>query len=202
MVMTLPLVRSSRLFVAVLLAAGLVASATDGFAQPPPRGGDRPVQRTLSRKEIYANLSNELGVKDAEAKALVQSVEDRGFPPRETVVLLLLAKARADRLIEEGKVSKGQGLDALHASVDFLVGLVEKEKAGWLALVQKTGVQVDLTAVVARANQIIGFFSERAGVSRTVPVREVPIALKPPASEKPAQETPAKQEEQEEQKDE
>jgi hypothetical protein len=176
-------VRASGVFLVVALAAGLLASTPESFAQPPSRGQDRPVQRTLPRKEIYANLSKELGVKDAEAKALVESLEDKGFPPRETVVLLLLAKARADRLIEEGRYPKGQGLDALNASVDFLVGLVEKDKAGWLALVENTGAKIDLTTVVAKANQIIGFHSERAGVSRTVPVVERGVASKGQSSQ-------------------
>ena len=183
MLIRMPVVRLSGFFLVVLLTAGLFASTTQSFAQPPPRGQDRPVQRTLPRKDIYANLSKALGVKDAEAKALEQSTEDKGFPPRETVVLLLLAKARADRLIEEGEFSKGQGMDALNASVDFLVGLVETKKAGWLVLVQNTGAKVDLTTVVAQANQIIGFHSERAGVSHTVPVLERGVASKGESSE-------------------
>jgi len=171
-------VRSSGSFLVVLLAAGLFASTTESFAQPPPREQDRPVQRTLPRKDIYGNLSKALGVTEGEAKVLEQSTEDKGFPPRETVVLLLLAKARADRLIEEGKFSKGQGMDALNASVGFLVGLIEKDKAGWLALVQTSGGKVDLSAIVTKANQIIGFHSESAGVSRTVPVIERGVAVK------------------------
>jgi len=200
MVIALPLVRSSRVFVVVLLAAGLVAAATDGIAQPPPRGGDRPVQRTLPRNEIYAALGTGLDVGREEAKSLVQSVENKGFPLRETVVLLLLAKARADLLIEEGKLSKKQGAQALTESAEYLVGLVQKEKAGWLVLVQKTGAKVDLSAVVAKANQIIGFFSERAGVSRTVPVVEQPIVveeqvvLEEQATEEPKPEIPTEQE--------
>ena len=178
MLTRMPGVRSSGSFLVVLLAAGLVASMTESFAQPPPRGQDRPVQRTLPRKDIYANLSKALGVTEGEARALEQSTEDKGFPPRETVVLLLLAKARADRLIEEGKFSKRQGMDALNASVDFLVGLIEKDKAGWLALVRNSGAKVDLSAVVGKANQIIGFHSESAGVSRTVPVIEREAAVK------------------------
>ena len=167
----------SRFFLMVLLAAGLVASVTESMAQPSPRGQDRPVQRTLPRKDIYASLGQALGIPQGEAKTLEQSTEDKGFPPRETVVLLLLAKARADRLIEEGKFSTGQAMDALNASVDFLVGLVEKDKAGWLVLVENTGPKVDLSTVVAKANQIIGFHSERAGVSRTVPVTEREVAV-------------------------
>lgn len=174
----MPALTYSRFCLVVLLAAGLSASTTQSFAQPPPRGQDRPVQRTLPRKDIYANLSRALGVKDAEAKALEQSIEDRGFPPRETVVLLLLAKARADGLIEEGKLSEWQPLEALKASADFLVDLVETKKAGWLVLVQNTGTKVDLTTVVAQANQVIGFHSERAGISRTVPVLERGAASK------------------------
>jgi hypothetical protein len=174
MAMRPPRIRASRLFVVVLLAAGLVASATDGFAQPPR--GERPVQRTLPRKEIYANLGTGLDVGQGEAKSLMQSVEDRGFPLRETVVLLLLAKARADRLIEEGKVPKEQRAQALTESAGYLVGQVE-DKAGWLMLVQQTGATVDLSKVVARANKIIGFFSEKVRVSRTVPVEEVPFVM-------------------------
>jgi hypothetical protein len=193
MLTRMPAVRSSGSFLVVLLAAGLVASTTESFAQPPPRGQDRPVQRTLPRKEIYGNLSKELGVTEGEVKALEQSTEDKGFPPRETVVLLLLAKARADRLIEEGKFSKRQGMDALNASVDFLVGLIEKDKAGWLALVQNSGGKADLSAVVAKANQIIGFHSERAGVSRTVPVMQREVAVKAEGeSEKVKVQPPAK----------
>jgi hypothetical protein len=194
MVIALPLARSSRLFVVVLLAAGVVATATDSIAQAPPRGGDRPVQRTLPRNEIYAKLGTVLDVGQGEAKSLVQSVEDKGFPLRETVVLLLLGKARADRLIEEGKFSKEQRAQVLTESAEHLVGLVQKEKAGWLVLVQKTGAKVDLSAVVAKANQTIGFFSERVGVSRTVPVVEKPIVVETKSSEEPAQENPAEQE--------
>jgi len=191
-------VRSPGSFLVVLLAAGLVASTTESFAQPPPREQDRPVQRTLPRKDIYGNLSKALGVTEGEAKALEQSTEDKGFPPRETVVLLLLAKARADRLIEEGTLSKGQGMDALNASVDFLVGLVEKDKTGWLALVQTSGGKVDLSAVVAKANQIIGFHSESAGVSRTVPVTDRPVAVKVEGeSEKGKDQPPGAQEQRE-----
>jgi len=197
MVIALPLVRSSRLFVVVLLAAGVMATATDGMAQPPPRGGDRPVQRTLPRKEIYAKLGAGLDVGQGEAKSLVQSVEDKGFPLREAVVVLLLAKARADRLIEEGKFSKEQRAQALTDSAEHLVGLVQKEKAGWLVLVQKTGAKVELSAVVAKANQIIGFFSERAGVSRTVPVVERPIVVEETATEELMPAIPTEQEEDE-----
>ncbi len=171
----------------VLLAAGLVASAIDGFAQPLPRG-ERPVQRTLPRKEIYANLGMGLGVGEGEAKSLMQSIEDRGFPPRETVVLLLLAKARADRLIEEGKFSKEQWAQALTQSADYLVGQVQEEKAGWLMLVQKAGATVDLRKVVAEANQIIGFFSEKVRLSETVPLEQVPFVIEQGPSVKPEQE--------------
>ena len=198
MLTRMPGVRSSGSFLVVLLAAGLVASMTESFAQPPPRGQDRPVQRTLPRKDIYANLSKALGVTEGEARALEQSTEDKGFPPRETVVLLLLAKARADRLIEEGKFSKRQGMDALNASVDFLVGLIEKDKAEWLALVRNSGAKVDLSAVVAKANQIIGFHSERAGVSRTVPLTDRPVAVKVEGeSEKGTDQPPGAQEQRE-----
>ncbi len=183
MLTNMPVVRSSWCFLVALLAAGLSASTTRSFAQPPPRGQDRPVQRTLPRKEIYVNLSRALGVTEGEAKALEQSTEDKGFPPRESVVLLLLAKARADRLRADGKGVQGQGMDALKASADFLVDLVETKKAGWLVLVQNTGAKVDLTTVVAQANQIIGFYSERAGVSRTVPVLERGVASRGQSSE-------------------
>ena len=170
--------RSARYLVVTVLAAGLVASTTDGFAQPPPRGphgGDRPVQRTLPRKEIYRNLSEAIDVKEAEAKSLAQSVEDRGFPLRETIVVLLLAKARADHLLDEGKFAKEQRTQAIRGGADFLVGLVDKDKAGWLDLVQKSGAKVDLSAVVTKANEIIGFYSERAGVSSTVPATAKPV---------------------------
>jgi hypothetical protein len=183
MLTRMPVVRSSGFFLVALLAAAVFAPATEGLAQPPPRGQDRPVQRTLPRREICANLGKALGVTEGEAKALEQSIEDRGFPPRETVVLLLLAKARADRLMKEGTGAKGQPLDALKASADFLVDLVETKKAGWLVLVQNTGAKVDLTTVVAQANQIIGFHSERAGISRTVPVLERGVASKGQSSE-------------------
>ncbi len=97
--------------------------------------------------------------------------------------MLLLAKARADRLRADGKGVQGQGMDALKASADILVDLVETKKAGWLALVQNTGAKVDLTTVVAQANQIIGFHSERAGISRTVPVLERGVVSKGQSSE-------------------
>ncbi len=197
MLTKMPGVRSSRFFVVVvMLAFGLVALATESFAQRPPASGgeERPVQRTLPRKQIYANLSEGLGVKGEEAKSLLQSVEDRGYPLRETVVLLLLAKAQADRQIEEGKFSKEQRVQALTATAEHLAGLVEKEKAGWLALVQKTGAKMDLNTVVSKANQIIGFYSERAGVSWTIPLKEVPIVMEQAEEgEEPEQENPTEQ---------
>ena len=161
-----------------LLAAGPVASPPQSLAQPTAHGPDSPVHRTLPRKDIYANLSRALGVTEGEAKALEQSTEDRGFPPREAVVLLLLAQARADHLIQEGKVTREQRGQAIQASVDLLAGLVERDRAGWPALVQKTETKVDLGAIVAAANQIIGFHSESAGVSSTVPVVERPVTVK------------------------
>jgi hypothetical protein len=196
MLTKMPGVRSSRFFVVVMLAFGLVALATESFARRPPASGggeERPVQRTLPRKQIYANLSEGLGVKGEEAMSLLQSVEDKGFPLRETVVLLLLAKAQADHQIEEGKSSKGQRVQALTATAEHLVGLVEKEKAGWVALVQKTGAKVDLSLVVAKANQIIGFYSERASVSWTIPLKEVPIVIEEAEGEEPEEENPTEQ---------
>jgi len=195
MLTKMPGVRSFRFFVVVMLAFGLVALATESFAQRPPARGreERPVQRTLPRKQIYANLSEGLGVKGEEAKSLLQSVEDKGFPLRETVVLLLLAKAQADRQIEEGKFSKEQRVQALTATAEHLVGLVEKEKAGWLALVQKTGAKVALSSVVSKANQIIGFHSERSSVSWTIPLKEVPVVIEEAEGEEPEQENPTEQ---------
>lgn len=178
-----PLVRSLQFLAVALFAAGLVASATEAFAQPPSRQGDRPVQRTLPRKDIYANLGRALGVKEGEAKSLLQSVEDKGFALRETIVLLLLARARADHLIAEGKVTKEPRMQALQAGTDVLVGLVEKDKAGWLVLVQRTGSRVELSAAVAKANEIIGFYAQRAGVSSTAPVVEEEVAEEPEEEE-------------------
>ena len=177
MVIQMLTTRSPRLLVVALLAAGLIGSATDGLAQsaaaPPPgrgpRADDRPVQRTLPREAIYANLSKELDLKEAEAQALAQSVEGRGFPLRETVVLLLLAKARTDRLIEQGTVAKQQGAGEIQSSADFLVGLVDQDKVGWLALVERSEARVNLGALVTRASGIIGFYADRVGTSTEVP---------------------------------
>ena len=168
----LPIAPVFRLFVATAVAGTLAGSTTDVCAQSQSRGprpSERPVQRTLPRKEIYENLGKRLGVKGAEAKSLTQAVEDKGFPIRETVVLLLVANARASNLIDQGKFTKQQRVQAIRTTADYLIDQVDKDQAGWLAVVDKSEAKVSLSAAVAEANDIIGFYSERAGNETTVP---------------------------------
>src|SRR5262245_20969305 len=107
--------------VASLALAGFISAsiAVDAIAQSAPRTpppGERPVQRTLPRNEIYANLSERLEISEADAQTLTRSVEDKGFPLRETVVLLLLANGRTNQLVEQGKLAKDRRVEGMRTS--------------------------------------------------------------------------------------
>ena len=194
MVMKVASVRSVVFFAMGVLMAGLVVSTTESVAQQQARGSrgkDQPVQRIRPRQEIYANLSTQLGLNDVEAaQELLSSVENRGFPLREAIVLLLLAKAGADRLIEAGDMPKDAALEALQSSADVLVDLVDNEAAGWQALAESTGAQVNLTQLVMTARAVMGLYSERAGESRIEPMVELGVTTKveqgTPSERKPA----------------
>src|SRR5262249_40280503 len=86
--------------------------------------------------------------------------------------LLLIAKARGEDLIGQGKFTKEQRTQAIRTSTDYLVDLVNKDHVGWLGLVEKSGAKVSLNSAVAQAHQIIGFYAERGGTSTTVPASE------------------------------
>lgn len=166
--------RLLSLFVGSVFLAGLVASASLSFAQaptPPGKGRDRPITRTLPRLEIYEKLGKEFDIPPKEAKAMVVSLEDRGFLLREAVMLVILANERAGKLVEEGKFAKNDKAKAMHASVEYLYEIVEKEGLGWITMAQRIGIDAlrggNIRALTAQANSFIGATSQSASVSRT-----------------------------------
>lgn len=162
-----------RLLVLVLLLVGFGAIplclAQEAEAPSEIRQRDA-VFRTIPRKDLYANLGGDLGVKAKDVKELILPLEDKGFGLRDAIVLLWMAKARSDQLIQMGQLPKTQPEKALKASVDYLVNLVENEAAGWTTLAKQTGAKIDLLALRFKAGLAIGLWSQTASVARVTPL--------------------------------
>jgi hypothetical protein len=164
---------------AAFLLAALPASTRANLAQqdnprdppPPGRGRDKPIQRTGPRAEIYERAAQDLKLPSGkEVKPLVLSLEERGFFLRDALVLLLIAKTRAEQLIEQGKFKKESYPQALRASTDEFAKLVEEEGAGFLTLLMRAGIKEDLRNFVARTQLTLGLISQ---VAPTIPDPEV-----------------------------
>ena len=170
--------RSIVYITAAFLLAALPASTRANLAQddpkappPPGRGRDKPIQRTGPRADIYERAAQELNLPSGkEVKPLVLSLEERGFFLRDALVLLLIAKTRAEQLIEQGKFKKESYPQALRASTDEFAKLVEEEGAGFLTLLMRAGIKEDLRNFVARTNLTLGLISQGAP---TIPDPEV-----------------------------
>jgi len=138
-------------------------SAEEHFSSDRVR--ERPIMRTLSRGDLYAKLGADLGMGKEEVKPVVVSLEDRGFLLRDAITLILLAKIRADRMTQEGKVTNETSARALRESVDYLVGVIDKEGAGWQALAQKARADLDSRAVLMKAALFMGLSSKTVPAS-------------------------------------
>ena len=162
------------LTLAIFSLLAMLSSAGLSLAQmptPPGKGTDRPIPRTAPRTEIYENMSKEFGIPSKEARALVATLEDKGFLLREAVMLVILANERAEKLIKDGKFAKNDKAKAMHDSAAFLYDLVEKEGLGWITLSQKVGVPVlrgaELKGLIVKASTLMGQFTQRAPVAGT-----------------------------------
>ena len=156
---------------AAFLLAALPASTRANLAQqdnprdppPPGRGRDKPIQRTGPRAEIYERAAKDLNLPSGkEVKPLVVALEERGFFLGDAVTLLLIAKPRAEQLVEQGKFKKESYPQALRASADEFAKLVEEEGAGFLTLLMRAGVKEDLRNFVAKTRMTLGLISQRA----------------------------------------
>ncbi len=175
--------RSLVFFLVALLLAPTSVSLADA------RGRDRPILRTLPRQGIYANLSQELHIKKEVAETLVTSLEDKGFFLQHAIALLLLAKTRADRLIDNGKFAKEQGEQAVRASAEYLVDLIVKENVGWLTLTRKAEVNLDPRVLMKKANVVIGFSIRKAALPPHIPykgIKALQLAAKQAGTKQPA----------------
>ncbi|MBI4260976.1 MAG: hypothetical protein HY658_10460 [Actinobacteria bacterium] len=138
---------SSFLLLAALIASPVPAPAQEKDVEPPPAGAglDRPITRTIPRPELWPSFGRELGVSAEAAKALVTSLEDQGLFFRDAFLLALLAKVRADRLIEAGELPKEPAGEALRLSVEHLARMVNENAAGWVTLQREAKGEYDPT---------------------------------------------------------
>jgi hypothetical protein len=150
-------------FVAGFLVPVLSTSIQPGFAQEPVIiQRERPIRTVLPRLNIYNYVSKEVGVNPEEIKALVVSLEDRGFLLKDALTLVYLARARADLWIQEGKVAKEDLAKALHASAGQMAEQVEKETVGWLALIEQAGVKEKIRDFNLKADVAMGIAALKA----------------------------------------
>lgn len=172
--------RSVVYLTAAFLLVGLPASTRANLAQddprtPPPatKGRDRPIQRTGPRADVYERAAKELNLPSGkEVKPLVILLEERGFFLRDALTLLLIARTRAEQLIEQGKFKKGSYPQALRASIDEQVKMVEEEGAGFMTLSMRAGIKEDLRTVTGRGQLVLGLITQRAPTTPDPEVEE------------------------------